>query len=269
MCTVVIEVPASQSAATRVLAVRDEDPARPWDPPGRWWDAHPDTLGVRDRRANGAWLAARPDAGRLAVIVNRAAEIPEPVGGFASRGGIVLDAVAGRLPHDRPGTAAFTLIEVDGAQATAISWDGTALRRERLSPGIHMLAHHEIDDERSERIARWLPEFRALVGAPEAEWRERWLGVLARSGELPPTSDEAIVRDNRHLGYPTLSLLTCLAEVRGGAAADRGGEVYLEWAALAEPGRWGAPEFASATAQDTAAQNTAAQGAAVPPIPTS
>ena len=266
MCTVVIEVPADESAPTRVLAVRDEDPNRPWDPPGEWWPAkHPGTLGVRDRRANGAWLAVAPDRGRLAVMVNRAAEMAEPAGGFTSRGGLVLDSVAGGALVDPPTAAPFSLVEVAGSASFVSAWDGLSLRRDRLTPGVHMLAHHDVDDPRSERIARWLPEFRALAGAPEAEWRELWLGLLARTAELPPTDDEAIVRDNRPLGYPTLSLLTCIAEVspgvdRGGVgsrgagdtgagdagAGDAGGLVDLRWAPFTEPGSWGTPEFATA-----------------------
>jgi uncharacterized protein with NRDE domain len=56
-----------------VLAIRDEDPDRPWSPLGRWWpESHGGVIGVRDVRAGGAWLAADPGAGRLAVLLNRA-----------------------------------------------------------------------------------------------------------------------------------------------------------------------------------------------------
>lgn len=239
MCTVVIEVPADSSLPTRVLAVRDEDPSRPWDPPGEWWPAdHPGTLGVRDRRANGAWLAFAPAAGRLSVVVNRAAELVEPAGGFSSRGSLVLASVAGGKLADPPTSAPFSLVEVAGSRARVSAWDGVELRHEELSPGVHMLAHHDVDDPRSERIARWLPEFQALAGAPKSEWRALWLGLLARTAELGTTDDRAIVRDNRPLGYPTLSLLTCIADV----AADG---VDLEWAAFDEPGSWGEPEFSA------------------------
>ncbi|KAM9864027.1 NRDE family protein [Leucobacter sp. BZR 635] len=240
MCTVVIEVPADESTPTRVLAVRDEDPSRPWDPPGEWWpESHPGTLGVRDRRANGAWLAFAPAAGRLSVVVNRAAEMAEPAGGFTSRGTLVLESVAGGELADPPTSAPFSLVEVVGSRATVSSWDGIALRREELSPGVHMLAHHDVDDPRSERIARWLPEFQALAGAPEAEWRAQWLGLLARTTEVGTTDDRAIVRDNRPLGYPTLSLLSCVADV-GSDSVD------LEWAPFETPGSWGTPEFKAA-----------------------
>ena len=253
MCTVVIDVPATAAGTTRVLAVRDEDPGRPWDPPGAWWPEHPGLVGVRDRRANGAWLAAAPADGRLSVILNR----PEGVGPgpLASRGGLVLADVAGEEPSDPPGTAAFNLVSVRGSRAVVTSWDGAGLRRSALPAGAHMLAHHDVDDPRTARIRRWLPEFSAASRAegPDADaapagdaqpaglgpWAERWLAVLARSAGLGPHDDRAIVRDNRPHGVPTLSLLVCLAEVRDG-------RVVLAWGALAEPGRWDAPRLVAA-----------------------
>ncbi|MGO2139086.1 MAG: NRDE family protein [Leucobacter sp.] len=253
MCTVVIEVPADLTAPTRVLAVRDEDPARPWDPPSEWWpDSYPGTVGVRDRRANGAWLAARQEAslqegGRLSVVVNRAGELIEPPGGFTSRGGLVLASVNGDELTDPPTAAPFSLVEVVGSSAFVSAWDGVELRRDALAPGLHMLAHHDVDDPRSARIARWLPEFQALAGAPDSEWRGLWVNLLGRTAELAPTDDEAIVRDNRPLGYPTLSLLTCVAEVRpvlDAAGAGGGADgVDLRWAPFPDPGLWVTPEF--------------------------
>ncbi|WP_370429006.1 NRDE family protein, partial [Microbacterium sp. NRRL B-14842] len=59
MCTVVIDVEVAGSA--RLLAVRDEDPAREWDALGEWWpEEYPGVIGIRDRRAGGAWLAVNP-----------------------------------------------------------------------------------------------------------------------------------------------------------------------------------------------------------------
>ncbi|WP_336653266.1 MULTISPECIES: NRDE family protein [unclassified Leucobacter] len=252
MCTVILDVPTRADAPIRLLAVRDEDPERAWDPPGEWWpEERPGVVGVRDRRANGAWLAAvGPSAGpgdgaaRLAVILNRGETVrPRGAAPLASRGGIVLDAVAGIEPADPPGTAAFNLVEVSTAGARVTEWGGSDLRRARLSPGVHMLAHDGVDDRATARIAHWLPEFSALReqgsgsgSEPFPEWRERWISLLARSAELGPTDDRAIIRDNRPHGYPTLSLLVCVAEV-GDAGID------LVSAVLRRPGRWGSPAF--------------------------
>lgn len=116
MCTVIIHVPECAEHATRMLAVRDEDPTRPWDAPGPWWpDEYPEVIGVRDRRANGAWLAEDSPAGRLAVILNRDV-LSVPDGSLESRGGIVLASVCSgeslpqRPPHRRlqPGRSGGT-----------------------------------------------------------------------------------------------------------------------------------------------------------------
>lgn len=236
MCTIVVEVPDRPAAAVRLLAVRDEDPGRAWDPPGRWWpDAHPGIVGVRDRRANGAWLAADPAAGRLAVILNRAGvaghDRPEGPNGLASRGSLVLDAVTGAALPDPPRTASFNLLSISGEGVVATGWDGERLRQEVLAPGVHMLAHHEVDDaDRTARIAAWLPEFRALAGLGE-NWRSEWTRLLSRSARLAPSDDRAIIRDNRAHGYPTLSLLACLAEVGPDS-------VRLDTAVLPTPARW-------------------------------
>lgn len=245
MCTVVIEVPESPDQAIRLLAVRDEDPARAWDAPGHWWPDLPEVVGVRDRLAGGAWLAAAPR--RLALVLNRAesapAGLPEGPSAAGSRGTIVLDEIAGRPIPDPPGTANFNLLAVEGAAATVTSWNGLSLTSARLAPGVHMIAHHEVDDvAQTTRIERWLPRFRSLAGLPEEVWRDRWISLLEESTLLGADDDRAIIRDNRGHGYPTLSLLVVLAELppaRGGAE-DR---VQIDSAVLSEPAHWGAPSF--------------------------
>lgn len=232
MCTVILSVPEASGAPVRMLAVRDEDPGRAWDPPGRWWpETAPEVIGVRDRRAGGAWLAADPHTARLAVILNRA-EVP---GATGSRGIVVLDAVAGHLPAPRPDTHGFNLVTVDAEGARVISWDGETVRTTILGPGVHMVAHDDVDDDATPRIARWLPEFAA---APDGSgrWEEAWLSLLERTAHLPPTDDRAIVRDNRPYGVPTLSLLVCAASVGPDGVA-------LSYGQLDEPGIWNHPTF--------------------------
>jgi hypothetical protein len=232
MCTVIVRVPENPRVeATRVLAVRDEDPARAWDPPGAWWPDRPGVVGVRDARAGGAWLATDAAAPRLAVILNRR-DVP---GATASRGRVVLDAVAGRPPHD-PRTNGFNLVVVDAAGARVTSWDGDALRETRLAPGVHMVAHDDVDDTATPRIARWLPEFAAAPSLGAEDGAAGWLTLLERTAALPPTDDRAIVRDNRPHGVPTLSLLVCTATV-----GPRG--VDLAYGELDRPGIWNHPIF--------------------------
>ncbi len=229
MCTVIVRVPDDPAAPTRLLAVRDEDPGRAWDPPGPWWpQAHPGVIGVRDARAGGAWLAADAAERRLAVILNRR-DVP---GATASRGAVVLDAVADRPPV-APQTNGFNLVTVSPEGTRVHAWDGDGLRESVLGPGVHMIAHDDVDDPRTPRIAQWLPEFAAADAAGSEEWVAGWLEVLERTTALGPVDDRAIVRDNRPHGVPTLSLLVCAATI--GPAG-----VELAWDALAEPGRWNA-----------------------------
>lgn len=237
MCTVVIRVPESAADPVRMLAVRDEDPARAWDPLGAWWPDRPGTLGVRDRLAGGAWLAARPADGRVAVIVNRAGDPALPPERIESRGALALDAVAGRAV-ERPRTRGFHLVGIDGASATVTTWDGAEVRRRALAPGTHMIAHDEPDDPATARIAAWRDAFTAAPTEGE-RWWEPWTGVLAESAALDPRDDRAIIRDNRPHGYATMSLLACVASVTPGAADVR-------YAELTRPGAWSPLSFAAA-----------------------
>jgi hypothetical protein len=237
MCTVVIRVPRSTDEPTLVLAIRDEDPARPWNPLGRWWpEAHDGVVGVRDVRAGGAWLAADPGAGRFAVLLNRADASARPESELVSRGGLVLDSVAGHSPAGAPATHGFNLLEVHGAAARVLTWDGEALRSVDLEPGTHMIAHDDVDDPATPRIARWLSDFRDAAPADGERWWMPWVEVLERSAALESTDDHAIIRDNRPYGYPTLSLLACVASISASGVAIAYGE-------LNEPGQWGGLEL--------------------------
>lgn len=239
MCTVIVQVPdrsADAGGAVRMLAVRDEDPGRPWDPLGAWWPQHPQLVGVRDARAGGAWLAADAAAGRVAVVLNRA-DVPEAVLGAApaSRGHLVIDAVTGTPPADPPRTHGFNLVDASADGVHVRMWDGASLRRVRLASGVHMLAHDDVDDEATARIARWRDAFADVAArtAGDAGWAQAWLAQLASTAVTAPTDDAAVIRDNRPHGYPTLSLLVCTAEITASGAEVR-------YAELDDPGTWNA-----------------------------
>lgn len=234
MCTVVIDV--ADAGTARLLAVRDEDPLREWDALGEWWpERHPGVIGIRDRRAGGAWLAANPAEGRLAVLLNRADVLDLADDRAVSRGALALDSVTGRSPEgDALPMHGFNLLEVRPEGARVLSWDGVSLRETPITPGTHMIAHDDLDDEGTPRIAAWLPEFRALGPTAEsADWTSEWLSLLAESARLAPEDDRAIIRDNRPHGYPTQSLLYCTASV---SAAG----IDVDYHALATPAHWDA-----------------------------
>ncbi len=227
MCTVIVHVPEDAAAAIRVLAVRDEDPARAWDPLGQWWPDLPSVIGVRDTRAGGAWLAADPSGSRLAVVLNRADLIDDSLA-TGSRGHIVLDAAAGRGLPEVPPTHGFNLLTVTPGRARVSMWDGESVRAVDLAPGVHMIAHDDVDDPKTARIVAWHDAFTAPSGD---DWIAEWLGALERTAALEPTDDRAIIRDNRPHGYPTLSLLVC-----AGSVSASGAEVV--YGEFDEPGAW-------------------------------
>lgn len=234
MCTVVIDT--ADATAVRLLAVRDEDPQREWDALGAWWPAqYPGAIGIRDRRAGGAWLAANPAERRLSVLLNRADVLDLPADQARSRGSLALESVMGRSPIAPERMHGFNLLEVRPEGSRVLSWDGAELRATPIAPGTHMIAHDDLDDAETPRIAAWLPEFRALgPTAASSDWRGDWVGMLAASAALSPEDDRAIIRDNRPHGYPTQSLLYCTAEVSSAGIA-------VDDHALPRPAQWSAP----------------------------
>ena len=229
MCTVVIRVPEPGAGAVRVLAVRDEDPQRPWRPLGAWWPDRPTVRGIMDELAGGAWLAA--DDSGLAVLLNRAGGADGPV--LTSRGHLVLDSLAGRhLPRPLT-TLGFNLVKVTADGARVTSWQGGTPQVIDLAPGTHMMAHDDVNDPATARVMAWLDAFAAAPTAAgsDGRWWDGWLTILAESTDLGPLDDRAIIRDNRPHGYPTLSLLVSVASV-----SQDGVEVSM--ATLDEPGRW-------------------------------
>lgn len=226
-------IDVADAANARLLAVRDEDPQRAWDGPGDWWpDRYPGVSGIRDRRAGGAWLAVNPAERRLAVLLNRADVADVPGGTPRSRGSLVLESVSGRSPEAPLPMHGFNLLEVRPEGARALSWDGVELRETPIAPGIHMIAHDDLDDPATPRIETWLPEFRALGPAADLDdWGSEWTALLGASARLDPEDDRAIIRDNRPHGYPTQSLLFCTASVTPSG-------IVLDYRALAHAGHW-------------------------------
>lgn len=235
MCTVVIEVPESSDAPTRVLALRDEHPDRAWDPLGRWWPETPSVIGVHDRKAGGAWLSIDEERRHLAVILNRGEPVDDGGVPLGSRGAISLAAARGTWHASRPHTASFNLLEASPTGSRVTTWNGEDLSQHPIRPGVHMIAHSGLDDLESPRIAAWLERFRAASDAP-ALWRDAWTQILEESSELEPTDDRAIIRDNQPYGINTLTLYAVMAELSPAG-------VRLWHAMLDQPGSWRGAHF--------------------------
>lgn len=193
MCTVIVRVEPGSAWPVTLLALRDESPERPWDPPGAWWpELDPDVQGVHDRSAGGAWLAASDRAGSLAVVLNRDESVQEPDAGWTSRGVLPLDAVvSGTLPTEPPGSRSCNLVRADAEGVTVTAWDGTHVVTTRLGPGVHMLTETEADDRTVPRIARWLDEFRAVTAPSGAPGPDALHGLVGPSDAGPVGPDDA------------------------------------------------------------------------------
>ncbi|WXF90410.1 NRDE family protein [Curtobacterium flaccumfaciens pv. flaccumfaciens] len=253
MCTVVVRVDPGSAWPVTVLALRDESPERPWDPPAAWWpDRDPDLRGVRDRSAGGAWLAASDRAG-LAVVLNRAEPVTSVDGTWTTRGVVPVDAVADDLlpGHDGtlPTTRAFNLVRATADGASVLTWDGEQVRTTDLGPGVHMVTHGAADDPAAPRIGRWLEAFRAVdapagppvlgpfdelrtvdAGGDAGDGWGGWFGVLAESAALPSDHPDAILRDV----HEAEGHMTTLSIV---AAAIAPGRTVLQHARLTGPGK--------------------------------
>ncbi|PZF56222.1 MULTISPECIES: NRDE family protein [unclassified Curtobacterium] len=252
MCTVVVRVEPDTAWPVTLLALRDEDPSRPWDPPRAWWqDRGDDVVGVRDRTAGGAWLAASAPRRALAVVLNRAEPVPATDGGWATRGWLPLDAVTGATrAGERPTERSYNLVHATPQGVRVTSWDGARVLTRGLGPGVHVVTEGAPDDVALPRIARWLDPFRdasAPVGPPPsiepllaaeapttglgADW-EDWFAVLRSGADVAPDRPDAILRDDLRADgrFATLSVV---------AAAVGPSGVVLEHARLATPGRLG------------------------------
>jgi uncharacterized protein with NRDE domain len=190
VCTLVIAHDPAARWPVLLAATRDEFRARDWEPPAEWWsDEHPGLIGGRDLESGGTWLAVNPAERRVAAILNRI----EPTGlsdeEAESRGELPLlaatqgcEAIDERdLSPMRP----FNLVLAEPGHITWWRYDGSALSRHDVPPGLHILTAADLDDMSNPRQRYWLPQFEAAA-APNLEADESapagwggWPGLLA------------------------------------------------------------------------------------------
>jgi len=157
VCTVVTQWAADEPL--RILAVRDEFAARPFDPPGAWWPDQPTVIGGRDRLAGGSWCVSDINTGVTALVLNRR----ERRDGTPSRGVLPLAAVSAgeswpdRVEHRQ--MASFNLVLAAPSGVTVWTWDAAELRRQDLPPGQHMITSDGVDAD-NPKTARFAPLFK-------------------------------------------------------------------------------------------------------------
>src|SRR6266568_2551447 len=92
MCTVVVLFRPLHAWPVILLANRDEQLDRAWDPPAAWWPDHPGIVAGRDRTAGGTWMGVNAN-GMTAAVLNRPGSLG-PAAGKRSRGELPLLALA-------------------------------------------------------------------------------------------------------------------------------------------------------------------------------
>lgn len=218
MCTVLLRLAPSAEWPVQLAFVRDEDRARPSDPPDRWWRAQPDVVGGRDGRAGGTWLAVDSAAPSVALLTDQfgtGASTPDPATS-PTRGTLPL-LVLERGSHfdleaDAPGGVEryqpFHLVSIvreeDGEwMAERWGWSGTALEHEPLVPGDHVVASRALslpgEPERRQRLLTRLAEIPV-----DADWTP-WKALLDARATLPDQLDGIAVHSvSQRPGFGTV-----------------------------------------------------------------
>jgi len=217
MCSVILLFRPGHRWPVLIAANRDEMFERAWDAPGRHWPDRPEVVAGRDRLAGGSWLG-RNDHGVVAAALNRTGSLG-PARDKRSRGELVLEA----LDHADAAAAAAALMDVDPmsyrtfnivvADNSGAFWISNRAEADRIlvepiPEGLSMLTSANLSDTRHERIAAYLPRFRAAP-APDpdrGDWAD-WKHILAmreHDPEAGPSGAMCVGSANGH-GYGTVS----------------------------------------------------------------
>lgn len=250
MCTLIVGRDVVAPGTVLLVANRDEDPARPSDPPGIL-SRRPRVVGGRDRRAGGTWLAVR-ERRAVVAILNRRDRSGEPAPAAPdrrSRGALVLEvATAGEtrplaavpLPG-RPGssgppdggglpTAALrrAVEAVSGARyspctlvfaAPEAGWlmsleAGAAPRFEPLETGWHVLTHADLDDPDEPRTAWLAGQLEGFRPASPAEAEERLEELMRWHGDPAAGAPPVCLHQGRMVTVSSSSVWLARGEAR-------------------------------------------------------
>ena len=216
MCTVLLGRDVTGPGEILIAANRDENRARPSDPPLVLLDS-PRLVGGRDRVAGGTWLAVRAEGrAHITLLLNRrplpGAPVPE-----RSRGLLVIDVARAADPRaaaqaeaesGRYGPCTLLHASTRACWWLAIPGDGP-VRGGDIAPGWHAITHAELDDADEPRTA-WL--MRKLADIEERAVEPalgRLAALLAHHGDA--TSPPVCLHEGR---MPTVSA-ALLALTRG------------------------------------------------------
>jgi hypothetical protein len=171
MCTLILGLGVVAPGTMLLGANRDEDPARPSDPPLVLDPAIP-IVGGRDRLAGGTWLAVRGREAAIAML-NRAA-LPPP-GPLRSRGLLAIDVARDPDPAlafehvVRESYAPFTLVVARPKGTWVLSWEAGRAAMVEPKAGWHVFTHAGMDDRSEPRTAALLESLADFRPATRAE----------------------------------------------------------------------------------------------------
>jgi uncharacterized protein with NRDE domain len=164
-----------------LLALRDENSRRAFDPPDAWWPQTPTVVGGRDRQAGGTWCASDVELGRSAVVLNRP-ERRTAAPGAPSRGELPLLGVkwgTAWLDHiEIEAMASFNLVLVDAEQLRWWSFDGESLQSVILEPGTYLFKPRgRVTDDVDERLLTGRAQLDDPLTPTDSAWAQ-WLAPL-------------------------------------------------------------------------------------------
>ena len=218
MCTVLIGRDVTGPGEILVAANRDEDPARPSDPPGVLLD-EPRLVGGRDRISGGTWLAvnsapthsgrseaqagSKAQAGCSVTLLLNRRPLPGAPLPARSRGLLTIDVARASDPRATARAEAATgryapctLVHVSPAECwwLAIPVDGP-VRTAEIAPGWHAITHAELDDASEPRTAWLASELSGFRPSGAEPALARLASLLAHHGDA--SSPAVCLHDGR------------------------------------------------------------------------
>lgn len=195
MCTLILGVDVLGPRTVFLAANRDEDPARPSNPP-RVLGVEPRRVGGSDRRAGGTWLAVRAGEAAVALLNRRGSGPPQAprsrgllaldvAGAERSSGASLAAACEARLRAEtgRHAFAAFSMVFASPDESWIAAHDPAgALEVAAIAPGWHVATHEAMDAAGEPRTA-WLLE--RLAGWRPAALEDAVAGLTSRLATHP------------------------------------------------------------------------------------
>lgn len=204
MCSLIILHQPGTPWPLLLAANRDELASRPWRAPGLHWPERPDVVAGIDLLSGGSWMGMNRQ-GLVACVLNRIGSLG-PADGKRSRGELVLEALdhataaeaAEALSHLEAGSyRSFNLVLADEEEVFWLRNRGEGAREVELlsvPQGLSMITAHDLNDESSPRIGRFLPAFRAaLPPDPETDDWADWEALLATGDSKEPLQGLCVV----------------------------------------------------------------------------